>query len=85
MPLIIGLGDTSDHGGQVTSAASKSMAEGKRIARIGDTFDCPIDGLVTIVEGSSNVLCEGAGVARHGDALSCGGKLIASATKTQVN
>lgn len=85
MPQIIRLDDTSSHGGKVTSAASKSFAEGKKIARKGDTFDCPIDGTVTITEGSDKYLCEGAKVARHGDKLSCGATLIASATKTPID
>lgn len=83
--LIIRLGDTSTHGGQVSSAASKSYAEGKPIARKGDSFTCPLHGEVVIAEGSDNTLCEGPQVARHGDALSCGGTLISGASKTFVN
>ena len=85
MPLIIRLDDTSSHGGLVITAASKTFAEGKKIARIDDILDCPIHGPSKIVQGSSNFLVEGKGVARHGDLTECGATLIASATKTKVN
>ena len=85
MPLIIRLTDTSDHGGAVVTSASKSLAEGQLIARIGDILDCPLHGPNPIVEGSPNTLCEGHEIARHGDHAACGAALIASATKTVVN
>lgn len=85
MPLIIRLGDTADHGGAVVTAASKSLAENQRIARIGDIFNCAIHGPNPIVEGSPNTLCEGPPIARHGDHTACGAALISGATKTIVN
>ena len=85
MPFIIRLDDTSDHGGAVITAAAKTYAEDKKIARIDDTLNCPLHGPNAIVEGSANFLVEGKGVARHGDKTVCGASLIASATKTKVN
>lgn len=85
MPLIVRLGDTSSHGGAVITAASKSFAEGARIARVGDILLCPVHGPQPIVEGSGNSLCEGANIARHGDAVACGATLISGASKTPVN
>lgn len=85
MPLIIRLTDTSDHGGAVVTSASKTLAEGQKIARIGDILDCPLHGPNPIVEGSPNVLCEGSPVARQGDHTACGAALISGASKTIVN
>lgn len=85
MPLIIRLTDTSDHGGAVVTSASKSLAEGQLIARIGDILDCPLHGPNPIVEGSPNTLCEGKQVAREGDHTECGAALISGASKTIVN
>lgn len=85
MPLIMRLGDTSDHGGAIISAASRTKAEGAFIARVGDILDCPIHGPNPIVEGSPNTRCEGAMVARQGDHTACGAALISGASRTFVN
>lgn len=85
MPLIVRLGDTSTHGGSVVSAASKSHAEGPRIARLGDILACPIHGAQPIVQGSPNVPIENKPCARHGDAVACGATLISGASRTIVN
>lgn len=82
MPLIARLGDTSDHGGSISTSASRSKCEGKLIARQGDILDCPIHGPNPIVEHSSKLLCEGKPVARHGDATQCGATLISGAIKS---
>jgi uncharacterized Zn-binding protein involved in type VI secretion len=81
MPLIVRLGDTGSHGGVVGSAAAKWRCEGARIARVGDTYICPIHGPNPIVTGSAKWRCEGAAIARHGDATACGASLISGATK----
>lgn len=85
MPLIIRLGDTSSHGGEIITAAVKTYAEGKRIARIGDILSCPEHGDNEITEGSPNTFVEGKQVARDGDQASCGARLISSAAKTFIN
>lgn len=81
MPLIVRLGDTGTHGGQVVTSASKWLCEGALIARIGDIYDCPLHGPNPIVEGSPKWQCEGSPVARHGDATACGATLISGASK----
>lgn len=80
MPLIVRLGDTGSHGGQVVTSASKWKCEGELIVRLGDMYACPIHGLNPIVQASSKWTCEGALVARHGDATACGATLISGAT-----
>ncbi len=85
MPLIIRRGDTSSHGGSVTTSASRSYAEGALIARIGDTLSCPIHGSNSIVQGSPDSYAEGSQIARHGDQAACGAALISGAVRTYVN
>lgn len=85
MPLIIRLGDTSSHGGQVVTAAEKTLAEGQRVARITDILNCPVHGPNPIVEGSASLLAEGQRVARHGDKTQCGASLISGASITDID
>lgn len=81
MPLIVRLGDTSDHGGAVITSADRWRCEGAFIARRTDLLDCPIHGPNPIVEGSSKWLCEGLEIARQGDHAQCGAALISGAVK----
>lgn len=85
MRMIVRMGDTSSHGGSVVNGASKSMAENRKIARVGDILNCPLHGPQPIAEGSPNSPAEGKPIARNGDKAACGAALIASATKTAVN
>lgn len=72
MPAVARLGDAGSHGGSITSAALKWRCGGAFIARIGDTYACPIHGPNPIVSGSSKYLCEGSPIARVGDQTGCG-------------
>ncbi|WP_336810933.1 PAAR domain-containing protein [Bosea sp. MMO-172] len=78
---IVRLGDTSSHGGAVTSAASRWNCVGIAIARRGDAFVCPIHGSQTIASGSGKYQCEGAPIARQGDTITCGASLVSSQSK----
>lgn len=82
MPLICRLGDTSTHGGEIVTSASKTMHEGALTAREGDILDCPIHGPNPIVEHSQKQMVEGKFVARQGDHTACGAALISGATKS---
>lgn len=76
---LIVLGDTTDHGGTVISAAPAAMAGGKPVARIGDMVDCPrCQGTFPIVQGNPAMIFDGAAAAYHGCAVACGARLIAS-------
>lgn len=81
MPLIVRLGDTSDHGGQVISANDRWTCEGPLIARLGDLFDCPVHGVNPIAQGSDIWRCRSQPIARHGDHTSCGAALVSGAVK----
>lgn len=86
MPLpIVRLGDTSTHGGAVVTAATRTLAEGAPVARMGDLFACPKHGVKPIVGGSTKTLVEGAPVARLGDKVACGAVLLPTSTKTGMN
>ncbi len=75
---LIRLGDTTSHGGSVTSAASEFLVYGRPVARIGDTVACPTHGTVVIQTGADELTIEGRPVAREGDVTSCGASLVPS-------
>lgn len=86
MTLIVRLGDTSTHGGTIVTSASKTYAEGPRVARLGDILMCPIHGPNAIVSGSPNTITENRPTARHMvDSTSCGALVISGASRTIVN
>ncbi|OHX20089.1 PAAR domain-containing protein [Chromobacterium sphagni] len=80
MKAAIRLGDPTDHGGKVVSAASCTTLFGKQVACIGDSVTCPKDGHVncTIVEGDGGWLVGGKAVALDGHKVSCGATLIST-------
>jgi uncharacterized Zn-binding protein involved in type VI secretion len=68
------LGDTSNHGGTIITAASSTFINGKLAARKGDLHSCPIPGhgVTPITSGSDSVIVEGRPIARIGDTVGCG-------------
>jgi uncharacterized Zn-binding protein involved in type VI secretion len=76
------IGDSSSHGGTITTSASKSICEGKLIARVTDLLACPIHGSNPIVTGSPKFITEGQLTARTGSLTQCGASIIGGATKT---
>jgi len=76
---VIVLGDTTDHGGEVISAAPVATAGGKPIARLGDMVACPrCRGIFPIVQGNPAMCFDGGAIAYHGCTVACGATLIAS-------
>lgn len=76
---LIVLGDTTDHGGEVISAAPAATVGGRPVARIGDLVACPrCGGEFVIVQGNPQMHFDGAAAAYDGCAVACGAKLIAS-------
>jgi uncharacterized Zn-binding protein involved in type VI secretion len=84
MPLILRLGDPGSHGGEVCTACERTYAENILIARIGDTYCCPIHGPNPIVSGCTRTFVENQLVAYNGSISSCGATLIATAERTLV-
>jgi uncharacterized Zn-binding protein involved in type VI secretion len=76
-PFVV-LGDTTDHGGAVITAAGTSDIGGQAIACVGDKVRCPRHGITTITSGDSTVVIDGRPVARHGDKTECGATLVAA-------
>lgn len=85
MPRIIRLGDSGTHGGSVITASPDVWAEGQRVARVGDTYNCPTHGPNPIVTGSPNTTANGQAIARVGDSTACGATLTGGAPATLCN
>ncbi|MGU3387292.1 PAAR domain-containing protein [Methylobacterium sp. D53M] len=81
MSLVVRQGDAGSHGGTVTSGSGRWKCEGLPIARLGDTYACPIHGPNAINAGSGRWKCEGQPIARHGDTTACGATLISGAQR----
>jgi uncharacterized Zn-binding protein involved in type VI secretion len=85
MPDIIRIGDPGSHGGSVTTGSPNTLANGIKVARVGDTYSCPIHGPNPIVTGSPDVTANGQAVARVGDTTACGATLQAGSPDVEVN
>ena len=49
MPAVARVGDTSSHGGAILNGSPNLNAEGRPVARVGDTLQCPSHGPQPIV------------------------------------
>lgn len=81
MALVACLGDTSTHGGNIITAGSKTNAQGRPIARVGDSFSCPVHGISPIVTGASKYRTEGKVTALIGSVTGCGATISSGASK----
>ena len=82
---VIRLGDPGSHGGTVVSGSPKLSANGIPVARVGDTYACPIHGSNPISSGSPDTLDDGRPIARVGDSTSCGATLMGGSPDVTVN
>ncbi|WP_279047660.1 PAAR domain-containing protein [Cedecea davisae] len=75
------LGDNTTHGGEVISASSTMIVNGKKVALIGDKISCPKEGhgINTIIEGSPDWISDGKAVVVDGCRCECGCQVISSA------
>lgn len=80
------LGDKTTHGGEVISASSTMIVNGKKVALIGDEINCPVEGhgVNTIIEGSSEWISDGKQVVVDGCKCECGCHVISSAPDCSV-
>lgn len=76
MRRVVRLGDAGSHGGVVTTGSDDTSANLLPVARVGDTYNCPVHGPNPIITGSDNTTCNGRRVARLGDLTLCGAVLI---------
>lgn len=75
------LGDKTTHGGEVISASSTMIVNGKKVALIGDKFSYQKKGhgINAIIEGSSEWLSDGKAVVIDGCHCECSCQIISSA------
>lgn len=75
------LDDKTTHGGQVISATSTTIVNGKKVALVGDKVSCPVTGHGTnqIVEGSAEWSSDGKAIVVDGCQCQCGCQVISSA------
>ncbi|WP_352230439.1 PAAR domain-containing protein [Pseudomonas sp. SR18] len=75
------LGDQTTHGGEVISASSTTIVNGKRVALVGDEVRCPLPGhgVNRIVDGSRDWSEGGRAMVVNGCRCECGCQLISSA------
>lgn len=85
MARIIRIGDTGSHGGSVTTGSPDTFANGLAVARVGDTYSCPIHGANPIATGSPDTTANGQAVARVGDTTTCGATLQGGSSNTEAN
>jgi uncharacterized Zn-binding protein involved in type VI secretion len=85
MPAVIRIGDTGSHGGEVVSGSGNTTVNGRGVARVGDTYICPIHGPNQITTGSPDVFVNGMAVARVGDQTACGAILQGGSSNVEVN
>jgi uncharacterized Zn-binding protein involved in type VI secretion len=70
------VGDAISHGGSIIQGSDRCFANGRAIARLGDSVVCAIHGNQIIVSADDNVFVDGIAVARIGDSVSCGATII---------
>jgi uncharacterized Zn-binding protein involved in type VI secretion len=76
---VIRVGDKTDHGGQVLTATSTTIAMGKAAALEGDMTYCPqCKGPFAIKPDGKGAKHQGKPYAYDGDLTECGAKLITS-------
>jgi uncharacterized Zn-binding protein involved in type VI secretion len=85
VPGIARLNDEISHGGHITGASQAVRADGRRVARLGDTVQCDRHGAQTITGASPDVRADGRRVARLGDVISCGATITTASTRVRVN
>lgn len=85
MRKLIRVGDPGSHGGAVATGSPNVYCNGRRVARVGDTYACPIHGPNPIVSGSPDTFANGQAVARVGDATACGATLTDGSPDTFCN
>ena len=80
------LGDKTTHGGNVISASSAIMVNGKQVALVGDKVSCPVTGhgINPIIEGSPHRTFNGRAVVVDGCKCQCGCQVISSATNSTI-
>lgn len=72
MPPVARIGDTGSHGGTITTGSPTTKLDGRRVARVGDTYMCALHGAQIITSGVNSFPMEKKPVAVIGSSTSCG-------------
>lgn len=80
------LGDKTTHGGEVITASSTTIVNGKKVALIGDEIRCPVPGhgINAIIEGSPEWNSDGKAIVVDGCRCECGCQVISSAPDCSI-
>ncbi len=81
MPRVARIGDSGSHGGAIITGSDTGTSDGRKIARIGDLYDCPIHGANPIISGSAAYSLDGRKVARVGDRTQCNAIITSGSAK----
>ena len=84
-PSVARIGDPCSHGGSISTGSDDVLCNGLGVARVGDTYECPIHGPNSISTGSEDVLANGRQVARVGDETECGAIIEEGSPDTFAN
>ena len=79
------VGDPGSHGGVIVTGSPHTYVNGRRLARVGDTYACILHGPNPIIQGSPDTWANGQQVARVGDATACGAVIADGSPDTWVN
>lgn len=66
------VGDPCTHGAVIQTGSPTRTVNGKAVARVGDTVNCPLHGQNPITGPATTVQLEGKSVARVGSTAQCG-------------
>ena len=78
-------GDTGSHGGEIVTGSDTIVVNGRPLARVGDTYACPIHGNNPIISGAQSVFAEGVLVAHVGSMTACGAVITSGSPNTIVD
>lgn len=79
------IGDKGSHGGEIITGSPNWTCNHSPIARVGDTYACPIHGANPIVTGSPDWKCNGSPIARVGSETQCGAMIISGSPTRNVS
>lgn len=83
---VVRLGDKTTHGGQVITASSSTIIEGKPAALLGDIVSCPYKGHGDnkIISGASTCFSDGKPMVLDDARCECGCRIIASIRSAEM-
>ena len=84
MPAVARLTDTGSHGGAIVTGSPNCLVNGLPVARVGDTYACPIHGGNPITSGAPAAFVNGRNIAHVGSKTACGATIVTGSPNTFV-